>query len=154
MKKLASLVVLSLVVFVAGAAAAGKATQVVEGNILSAAPHPDGCYAGLHRRLAIFTQENVNGIIGYHFTVDEKTWKQRFRLTPASAVDVDLLFYPEFGTVAQATDLYHSPQSRVFNTRSNKGEVGVVPPKATRAIVCTLDGVNVDFTYIAGAGVK
>lgn len=165
MKKVVSLVALGLVasMAVSGAAVAGKAKGVrqdVSGTILMQAPpsdatdNPNGCYAGVHRRLAVVSQEQVNGVVGYHFEVDPGTWKKKFRLTPGSAVDIDITFYSEFGTVEQATDTAYAPLNYTFEERNNEGEFGVVPADTTRAIVCMKTGQNAPFTYSAGAGVK
>jgi hypothetical protein len=165
MKKLASLVALGLVASTAlsGAAVAGKAKgarQDVSGTILMQAPpsdatnNPNGCYAGVHRRLAVASQERVNGVVGYHFEIDPGTWKKKFRLTPGSAVDIDITFYSEFGTLEQATDTAYAPLNYTFEERDNEGEAGVVPVDVTRAIVCMKTGQNATFTYSAGAGVK
>ena len=163
MKKLISLVAVGLVAtaFAPGTAGAGKKPQqVVEGHIASQAPpsdatsNPNGCYAGVHRRIAVVSQEAVNGVVGYHFSVDPKTWKKKFRLVPGSEVDLDITFYSEFGTLEQATDIAYAPLNYTFEERNNEGEAGVVPPETTRAIVCMKTGMNADFTYTAGAGVK
>lgn len=165
MKKVVSLLALGLVASTAisGAAVAGKAKgarQDVSGTILMQAPpsdatnNPNGCYAGVHRRLAVVSQEQVNGVVGYHFEVDPGTWKKKFRLTPGSAVDIDITFYSEFGTVEQATDTAYAPVNYTFEERDNEGEAGVVPADVTRAIVCMKTGQNATFTYSAGAGVK
>ena len=165
MKKLISLVALGLVAStaLAGAAVAGKdkgVRQDVSGTILMQAPpsdatdNPNGCYAGVHRRLAVVSQEQVNGVVGFHFEVDPGTWNKKFRLTPGSAVDIDITFYSEFGTVEQATDTSYAPLNYTFEERDNEGEAGVVPKDVTRAIVCMKTGQNAAITYSAGAGVK
>ena len=165
MKKLVSLVALGLVAStaLAGAAVAGKSKGVrqdVSGTIAMQAPpsdatnNPNGCYAGVHRRLAVVSQERVNGVVGFHFEVDPGTWNKKFRLTPGSAVDIDITFYSEFGTVQQATDTAYAPLNYTFEERDNEGEAGVVPKDVTRAIVCMKTGMNAAFTYSAGAGVK
>ena len=164
MKKLIAALAVGMLVtaFVPGTAGAAKkgAKQVVEGHIASQAPpaeatnNPNGCYAGVHRRIAVVTQEAINGVVGYHFAIDPKTWKKKFRLVPGSAVDLDITFYSEFGTLEQATDTAYAPLNYTFENRDNNGEAGVVPPKTTRAIVCMKTGMNADFVYTAGAGVK
>jgi hypothetical protein len=166
MKKLTTLVALGLVASTAlsGAAVAGKkpkgVRQDVSGTIAMQAPpsdatdNPNGCYSGVHRRMAIATQEQVNGVVGYHFDVDPGTWGKKFRLTPGSAVDIDITFYSEFGTVEQATDTGFAPYNTGFEERNNDGEFGVVPKDMTKVIVCMKAGQNATFTYSAGAGVK
>ncbi|MFN2588755.1 MAG: hypothetical protein ABR613_11655 [Actinomycetota bacterium] len=165
MKKLTTLVALGLVASTAlsGAAVAGKkkgVRQDVSGTIAMQAPpsdatsNPNGCYSGVHRRIAIVSQEQVNGVVGFHFDVDPATWGKKFRLTPGSAVDIDITFYTEFGSVEQATDPAYAPANMGFEERDNEGESGVVPADMTKAIVCMKTGQNAAFTYSAGAGVK
>ena len=143
------------------ATAAGK-KQVVEGTIALPAPYTDdtGCYAGLHRRFAIVTQEQVNGIMGYHFDIDPATHGGKFKLEATGGqgdVDLDIYFYSQFGTVDQvATDPLNagSPATVQFNTREPGGETGVVPQDFTKVIVCMYGGAQgggagATFTYTA-----
>ena len=165
MKKIISLVVVGLL---AGSAltmpaTAGKkkkkkkvVTQTVEGHILMQAPpaeatsNPNGCYSGVHRRVNVAAQEQANGIVGYHFDIDKKTWKGKFKLVPLTeGVDIDITFYTEFGTLEQATDTAYAPATVGFEERNTEGEKGKVPPKMNRAIVCMKSGQNADFSYVA-----
>ena len=164
MRKLVSLVLAGVVLAaLPGAAVAGGkgVHQHVEGHIAMQAPpsdatdNPDGCYSGVHRRLAVLSQEQINGVVGFHFDVDPATWGKKFRLTPDTAgVDIDITFYSEFGTLEQATDTSFAPANFGFETRSDKGEAGKIPADMTKAIVCMKAGQNADFTYTGGAGVK
>lgn len=165
MKKLVSLVAVGLVAttVLSGAAVAGKkkgVRQDVSGTILMQAPpaeatsNPNGCYSGVHRRIAVASQEQVNGVVGYHFNVDAGTWNKKFTLTPGSAVDIDITFYDGFGTVEQVTDTAYAPYAIGFEERNNEGEAGLVPPNVDKAIVCMKVGQNATFEYSAGAGVK
>ena len=165
MKKLVSLVAVGLVATTAlsGAAVAGKkkgVRQDVTGHIALQAPpsdatsNPNGCYSGVHRRIAVVSQGHVNGVVGYHFDVDPGTWNKNFRLTPGSAVDLDITFYDGFGTTEQAAETSYAPYNMGFETRDNEGESGKVPPNTTKVIVCMKTGQDADFTYSAGAGVK
>lgn len=167
----AGLLVLSLA---PGSAIAGKkkkkkapVEQKVEGTVAAPAPFTDdsGCFAGLHRRVAIVSQENANGQVGYHFDVDKATWGTNFVVEPTGGlgdVDLDIYFYQEFGTVEQvATDplAAGSPASVQFNTRAPGGESGEVPAQFNKVIVCMFGGeggagVNAPFTYTAGTNVK
>ena len=137
--------------------------QEVEGAVPLPAPYTDdsGCYAGLHRRMVIMTQENVNGVIGFHFDVEEHTWKRNFVLEATGGngdVDLDIYFYKEFGTVdAVLTDPLNagSPITQSWNTRGSKYEVGKVPDGMNKVIVCMMaGGTDATFTYQAGAAVK
>lgn len=165
MKKIISIVAAGLLVaaIVPGMASAAKkgARQDVEGNIALQAPpsdatdNPNGCYSGVHRRLNVATQMNANGIVGYHFEIDPKTWNKKFRLSAITPdVDLDITFYTEFGTLEQATDTAFAPYTVGFEDRNTDGEFGKVPADMTLAIVCMKTGTNADFTYSAGAGVK
>ena len=165
MKKVFSFVVIGLVcaAFIPGTAVAGKKAprQDVTGHIALQAPpadatnDPNGCYAGVHRRIAVVTQEQVNGVVGFHFDVDPKTWNKKFRLTPTtSGVDIDIIFYSEFGTLDQATDTAYAPYNVKYEERNTEGEAGKIPADVTKALVCMKVGNNADFTYSGGAGVK
>ena len=166
MKKIAALIALGLIASTAlsGAAVAGKkkgVRQDVTGHIALQAPpsdatdNPNGCYSGVHRRMQVVTQGNANGIVGFHFDVDPGTWNTNFRLTPVtSAVDIDITFYSEFGTLEQATEPSFAPMNYTFEERNTDGEFGKVPADTTKAIVCMKVGQNADLTYSAGAGVK
>lgn len=165
MKKLVTLVAVGLVAttVLSGAAVAGKKKAVrqdVSGSILMQAPpsdatdNPNGCYSGVHRRLAALSQEQVNGVVGFHFDVDPGTWNKKFRLTPGSAVDLDITFYDGFGTTEQAAETSYAPYNLGFETRDNEGEFGIVPPNTTKVIVCMKTGQQANFEYSAGAGVK
>ncbi len=142
--------------------------QTVEGSIAFPAPWTDdsGCYAGLHRRGAIMTQGNNNGVTGYHFDVEKTTWKKNFTLEATGGqghIDLDIYFYlSDFGTPEQViTDpgAAGAPPSVSFNTREPGGEKGKVPELAERVIVCLYGGAQgtgggATFTYTAGKGVK
>lgn len=166
MKKLVSVAAAVLVVaaMVPGAAVAGKAKgarQDVEGHIALQAPpadatdNPNGCYSGVHRRLAVASQMQVNGIVGHHFEIDPATWGKKFRLSAVTeGVDIDITFYDGFGTTDQATDTAYAPFTVGFEERNEDGEFGKVPADMTLAIVCMKVGNNADYTYSAGAGVK
>ena len=177
MRKMIALATAGVLVFAlaAGPATAGKkkkkkkppVEQVVEGSVAAPAPYTNdsGCYAGLHRRLAIATMENLNGDIGYHFDIDPATWGTNFILEPTGGlgtVDLDIYFYSQFGTIDQVvSDPLNagSPAAVQFNTREPGGEFGEVPAEFTKVIVCMYGGqlgagANASFTYTAGTKVK
>ena len=144
-------------------ASAGKKQQVVEGTILLPAPYTDdtGCYAGIHRRGAILSQGNNNGVVGWHFDVDPATVGKKFVLDVAGQgpfVDVDITFYMKFGTAEDvAGDPLNagSPATYEYHTRTAGGEKGKVPKGFPQAIICMYgggqgSGVLGDFTYTAG----
>lgn len=165
MKKLVLLAAAGVMVasLVPGSALAAKkaARQEVAGHIAMQAPpsdatsNPNGCYSGVHRRIAVASQEQINGVVGFHFDLDRKTWNKKFRLTPVTeGVDIDITFYADFGTLEQATDISYAPATLGFEQRNTEGEAGKVPPNMTKAIVCMKAGQDADFLYEAGAGVK
>ena len=163
-KKIAILIAAALGLgLLPGSAGAGAPKQTVEGMIALPAPYTDdsGCFAGLHRRGAIVSQENNNGIIGWHFDVDPKTWNKKFVLEPSGGfgtVDMDILFYQEFGTVEDVVNDpggAGAPASISFATREAGGEAGKVPKTFTKAIICIYSGAlyqggGANFTYTAG----
>lgn len=143
--------------------------QEVSGSVAAPAPYTDdsGCYAGLHRRVAILGMEQVNGDIGYHFDVDEKTAGKPFILEVTGGqgtVDLDITFYQKFGTpedIANDPVNVGSPVAVSEQTREAGGESGIVPKGGfVKAIVCMYGGtagytgVGASFTYTAGKGVK
>jgi hypothetical protein len=152
----------------ANATAAKPKQQKVSGSIALPAPFTDdtGCFAGLQRRVAIMTQEQVNGVIGYHFDVDPATVGKPFVLEVTGGqgtVDLDITFYYEFGTVDDVTgdpQNAGSPVNYSFASREPGGESGVIPKgDYTKAIVCVYGGgqgagAAATFDYTAGKGVK
>lgn len=128
-------------------AQARQAKQEVTGTIALPAPFVAGdvnsCYSGLHRRTAVITQEQVNGIVGYHFDIDPATWGGKFTLEVTDGqgdIDFDITFYTEFGTPEQAADTAYAPVNVSYEEREPGGEVGTVPPEMNKAIVCMWAG--------------
>ncbi|MDQ3957263.1 MAG: hypothetical protein M3273_02955 [Actinomycetota bacterium] len=164
MRKLIALAAAALVgvSLVPGASsAAPPKQQTVDGSIAFMAPFYGDqfatCYSGLHRRLAVATQENNNGVVGYHFDLEPSTVGKPFSLEVTGGsddVDLDITFYTEFGTLQQATDTSFAPANYSYEEREPGGEFGKVPAGMKRAIVCMHTGVNATFTYTAGKGVK
>jgi hypothetical protein len=168
MRKTATLVLVGLLgASLVPTALAGKGKQQkVEGSIALPARHPDGCYAGVHRRIAILTNEQVNGVVGYHFDVDPSTWNKNFVLEVtggAGYIDLDIVFYQEFGTtddVINDPGGAGAPATITFEERNAEGEAGKVPKAFNKVIVCMYadetqgTGVGATFTYTAGKGVK
>ncbi len=165
MKKVIALGLAALVAgsLVPASATAGKPKQQkVEGKIAMMAPYAGSglatCYAGLHRRIAILSQEQVNGVVGYHFDVEPATIGKPFVLEVTGGqggVDLDITFYTEFGTPEQATDPSYAPPNYSFEERAAGGESGIIPKGDwTKAIVCMHTGAGASFTYTAGKGVK
>lgn len=143
-------------------ASAAPKKQVVDGVVALPAPFVDdsGCFAGLHRRMAIATQENVNGVLGFHFDIDKATAGGKFKLEPTGGqghIDFDILFYEKFGTIEDVVGDpagAGAPATVGFQTREAGGEAGVVPAGMPKAIVCMYGGqqgtgVGGTFTYTA-----
>ena len=163
MKKLIAIAVAAaLIVPVAavGASAGKKPKQTVEGTILAAPRHPDGCYSGVHRRLQAISGQQANGIVGYDFDVDKKTWKKPFALELTDGlgyVDLDITYYLiERETLEdfQGGDP-PAPPTYAYETHEEGGEKGTVPEGATYAIVCIYQseagaGANASFGYTGG----
>ncbi|MDQ3981429.1 MAG: hypothetical protein M3271_01965 [Actinomycetota bacterium] len=165
MKKLIVLTSAALlaVSLVTGPSSAAPKQQKVEGDIAMMAPFYGDtfatCYSGLHRRTAILTQEQVNGIVGYHFDVEPATIGKPFVLEVTggqAGVDLDITFYTEFGTPEDATNTGYAPTNWSFEERGPGGESGVIPKGVEwkKAIVCMHTGAGASFTYTAGKGVK
>ena len=154
-----------------GSATAGKKKsykQTQEGTIMLPAPFAQDmskCYAGLHRRSDTLSQGNENGITGYHFDVDKKTWNKPFNLAVTAAegdADLDIYFYSHYPTVDEwQNDPQNAgaPVSVDFINRKIGGEKGKVPADTTKAIVCLYAGdpgtgayyaTNAAFKYVAG----
>lgn len=168
MKKVLTIALASLLAasLLAPASAAPK-KQTVEGTVVTPLPFIDdsGCFAGAHRRIAIITQEQVNGITGYHFEVEKFTEGGTFTLEPTGGlgeVDLDIYFYQEFGTVDDVINDpggAGAPATVQFNTREPGGEAGEVPPGHPKVIVCMYGGqqgggAGASFVYEATAPVK
>lgn len=169
MKKILSLAVVALVALslLGGAAVAKKKMgkmQMVDGTVAMMLPFPQDtstCYAGIHRRLAIVSGEQVNGDVGYHFDVDPATAGKPFDLAVTGGqgdVNLDITFYMKFGTTDDVTgDPVNagSPVTVDYATNAPGGEHGTVPTGGfTKAIVCMTQGADASFHYMAGAGVK
>ena len=169
MKKLIAIGVIALIALPLGSAAhAGKKKapiQTVEGSIALPAPFAqgtfDGCWGGLTRRGTGNTNGAVNGVTGYLFDIDPKTWNKPFVLEATGGegtVDLDLFMYIHYPPPEETqNDPVNGgvPVSVDYQTREAGGEAGKVPPQTTKAIVCMYagpeyQGFNSTFTYNAG----
>lgn len=171
MKKLIALGVVALLALPLGgnAAQAGKKkkkpVQVVEGSIMLPAPFAqgvfEGCWGGLTRRTTGQTGGAVNGVTGYYFDVDKKSWNKPFKLEPTGgqgSVDLDLFLYIHYPPPEETqNDPVNggTPISVDFTTREAGGETGTVPPNTVKGIVCMYagpshQGFDATFTYTAG----
>ena len=168
MKKLIAIGVIAMLALPLGVAQAGKKkapVQTVEGTIALPAPFAqgtfDGCWGGLTRRGTGNTNGAVNGVTGYLFDIDPKTWNKPFKLEATGGqgtVDFDLFMYIHYPDAAETqNDPVNggTPVSVDFQTREAGGESGKVPPETTKAIVCMYAGPEYQgfdgaFTYNAG----
>ena len=168
MKKIitALLAAVLVVPLLAVTAEAGKPKQEVEGSILLPAPFAQdtfqGCWGGLHRRLTTPSNGAVGqGVFGYHFDVDKKSWNKKFTLEVTGGegdVDLDLFLYSHVPPVTEwPNDAVNAgtPVSVDYTTREPGGESGIVPKGTVYAIVCMYagpshQGFDATFTYTAG----
>ena len=176
MKKVMALCLTAMLAasLVAGNATAAKKkkkkpfVQTQEGSIALPAPFYNdltSCYAGLHRRSDTATQGQENGVTGYHFDVDKRTWNKPFNLTVLGAegpADLDIYFYSYYPTIQEwPNDPANAggPVSIDYTTRKPGGEKGKVPAKTKKVIVCLYGGdpgtgvtyaTNAEFKYVAG----
>jgi len=156
---------LALPVVGASAQAGKKPKQTVEGSIALPAPFAqgtfDGCWGGFTRRTTGQTGGAVNGVTGYYFDVDKKTWNKSFKLEPTGGqgyVDLDLFLYSHYPAPAETVDdpvNGGTPVSVDYQTREAGGESGKVPPRTVKGLVCmyggpTGAGFDATFTYTAG----
>ncbi|MDQ3645586.1 MAG: hypothetical protein M3345_01470 [Actinomycetota bacterium] len=145
-KKMVALVVSLAVVALPGTGLSNPrlGPQTVEGLVLLPTPHPQDpadCFAGIQRRFAFPTQEQINSAFGYHFDIDTTTWGGKFKLEPTGGIgapDLDIVFYESFET--DPTDPTGGPTSIEIGTRGPGGEKGTVPPTMNKAIVCLWAG--------------
>lgn len=112
------------------------------------------CNSGAHRRINVYAQGQVNGVVGYHFEVDPATEGLPFRIDVVSGdnnPDLDINFYAGFGDPA---DPAGAPSNISFEERKPGGEYGEVPPGFPLVIVCAYSGTQIEFEYEARAGLK
>ena len=156
MKRTIAVLAAGSLLLAAPAVAAPKPRQTQEGTIVLPTPNfqdPADCFAGYHRRFAFFSQEQVNGPIGYHFDIDKTTWGGKFVLEPTGGqgvIDLDIVFYESF----DSTDPLGGPVSVEVSSRKPGGETGLVPINMNKAIVCLWagdqhQGALADFKYEA-----
>jgi len=170
MKKLVGLALASVLAasLLGAPVSAAPKQQEVEGTILFPARHPDGCYTGLQRHLTSLMGEASNGVVGWTIRVEKFTWNKPFKLDVAGAAagtpDLDMTYY--FGEFATQEEWLGSPApaapaSTAFETHGEPGEKGKVPKGAIYALICIYAdetapaaAAGVDFSYVAGKGVK
>ena len=164
----AGLLAISLAGGSATAAKKKSFKQKEAGTILLPAPFAQDmskCYAGLHRRSETASQGQENGVTGYHFDVDKRTWNKPFQLSVTDAegpADLDIYFYSYYPTLDEwPNDPQNAggPVSVDFINRKPGGEKGKVPARTVKAIVCLYAGdpgtgptyaTNAAFKYTAG----
>jgi hypothetical protein len=168
MKKLIAISVVAMLALplAGGVAQAGKKKpakpiQVIDGSVALPSPFVQGvangeapfsgCWGGLTRQTTGQTG-NPNGVTGYFFDIDPKSWNKPFKLEATGGegtVDFDLFMYYSFpGADGTAT-------SFDFQTREEGGEVGKVPANTVKGLVCLYGGdayygYNATFNYTAG----
>lgn len=100
-----------------------------------------------HSRTSGLIGSETNGVTGWFFAVDPKTWGGEFVLDSATAgADMDVIFYTDPGTVTAAP-----VAAAEFVGVDGDGERGVVPAGATHALVYPSGAPNAAFTYAGHA---
>jgi hypothetical protein len=129
----------------------GESTQEVSGTV--AVPNPTKgapVVVTRHARSAGLLDEGTNGLFGWFFEVDPETWGGQFSLTTTTAgADLDILFYADPGTLADAPTA-----TAEYEGSDGDGERGIVPPQTTHALIYPAGAPNADFTYTGHAPVE
>ncbi len=128
--------------------AAPRRGQTVEGSIrLSMANpvDPAGCLGGVQYQFAWLNESAFNGVVGFQFKIDERTWGKKYELVPldGTKVDLDIFFFPQFQPLYTTGYEPHA-------SRRPGGEQGIVPGDMHDALVCLHTGSDVAFRYTAG----
>lgn len=110
-------------------------------------PNVDGGWPGLGRRVWNLTSAS-NGLIAFVFNVDQETLGGRFELQLQNDLtgqaDLDIFFYTEFADFGgQATPV----TTGEYATAATGGEIGAIPPQASKAVVFMRIGLDAFFTY-------
>lgn len=127
---------------------AKAAKQVVTGDITVGTPN---CATQIHRRGNVATG-SLNGITGFDFDLDTKTWGGKFRLDVTAGAEVTnldmiIIFYAEYGGPADDVT------GVVYDNTDEPGEYGIVPPGTTKALISLCQaGVSPTNEVSIGAG--
>ena len=153
--------------------------QVVEGTVLLPAPFaqsaldPDAkpfkyCWNGLHRRVATLAEGGQGqGVFGYNFAVDKRTWGKPFKLEVTGGqgtIDLDIAMYQRIANLedweADPVNAGCAQSCEIVDhaSRGQGGETGIVPRRTIVAFVCLYGGsshagFDASFKYVAGKGV-
>lgn len=146
---------------VAHAAPAGP-VQEESGTVIAPTPHPQdpaACFQGVVRRISMASQGLYTGpVFGAIFDIDPKAWGGKFKLTrtagQAGDEDLDIFFFATFGDITQDPAMNSPVILAEYRERNTDGEVGVIPPNATKAAVCLWSGVKADWEFSADAAKK
>ena len=127
----------------------GPAVQEVKGSIAVPNPTKAGTNVTRHSRTAGLLGA-PNGVTGWFFEVDPKTWGGQFALTTTTAgADLDVIFYSDPGTVDAA------PTASAEHVGvDGDGEAGIVPPETTHALVYAAARPAASFAYVGHAPVE
>lgn len=108
-------------------------------------PERDG-WPGLARS-AWLCAAAANGTIGYVFDVLPHTWGGAFVIDEVDDLTgeaiVDVYFYSEFGDCAGVA----APVSNAQYASDHPREMGTIPPRTTKAVVFTHNGIDTTFRY-------
>lgn len=127
----------------------GAKVQDVAGSV--AVPNPSKASGAAsvtrHARTGGLIGPETNGVFGWFFAVDPKTWGGEFVLDSATAgADMDVIFYSDPGTITAAP-----AAAAEFVGVDGDGERGIVPAGSTRALVYPSGAPNAAFTYAGHA---
>jgi hypothetical protein len=129
-------------------APAGAKTQTVTGSIATANPtKASGTNVTRVGRTGGLVGPQTNGVTGWFFSVDPKTWGGEFVLTSATAgSDLDVIFYSDPGSLTGAP-----AATGEFVGAQGDGERGVVPASTTHALIYAAGAPTTGFEYAGHA---
>lgn len=127
---------------------AGAKTQTITGSIATANPtKASGTNVSRIGRTGGLIGSPMNGVTGWFFTVDPKTWGGEFILTSKTAgSDLDVIFYSDPGSLTDAPTA-----TAEFIGTEGDGERGVVPADSIRALIYAAGAPTESFEYAGHA---
>ncbi len=155
MKRLAAIGMAAVIALPAVGASAAAGPQEESGKVMFATPHPQDptiCFQGIGRRINMVSQGVVSGPFGAIFDIDKATWGGKFKMDATGMTgsdDMDIYFFSDFGDIVEDPSMNSPTILTQYQEREAGGEVGIVPPQATKAIACLYSGLGADFTYKA-----
>jgi hypothetical protein len=148
---LAAVVAAPLAATASTATTPGTEVQKISGTV--AVPNPIKAAASVtrHNRSAGLLAAETNGVVGWFFKVDPKTWGGEFAVTTTTAgSDFDIIFYADPGNLTTGA----AAAAAEFYGTDGDGEAGVIPTGATHAVLYPTALPNAAFTYTGRAPVE